>query len=42
MLAMTQGAICNILGMIDLTPMAQGSFLYILGPCLLETSRNTG
>ena len=42
MLAMTQGTIWNILEMIGLTPWAQGSFFYFLGPCLLATSRNIG
>ena len=42
MLAMTQGTIWNILGIIGITPWAQGSFFYFLGPCLLATSRNTG
>ena len=41
MLAMTQGTIWNISGMIGLTPWTQGSFFYFLGPCLLATSRNT-
>ena len=31
-----------MLGMIGLTPWAQGSFSYFLDPCLLATSRNTG
>ena len=41
-LAMTQGLIWNILGIIGLTPWTQGSFFYFLIPCWLATSRNTG
>ena len=42
MLAMTQGTIWNIFCMIGWTPWTQGSFFYIVGPCLLPTSRDTG
>ena len=42
MLAMTQGTIWNILGIIGLTPWTQDFFFYFLGPCLLATSCNTG
>ena len=42
MLAMTQETICNILGMISITPWTHGTLFYFLGPCLLATSRNTG
>ena len=42
MLAMTQGTIGDILGMIGLTPWTRGSFFYFLGSCLLATPRNTG
>ena len=42
MLALTQGTIWNILGIISLTPCTQGSFFYFLCPCLLATSWNTG
>ena len=42
MLAMAQETIWNILGMIGLTTLTQGSFFFFLGPCLMATSWNTG
>ena len=42
MLAMTQETICNILGMIGLNPLTQGSFFYFFRSCLLATLRNIG